>query len=428
MEIFVLVVLILINGVFALSEIALVSSKRAKLEHAQSKGSKGAKIALKLLDDSENFLSAIQVGITLIGIVTGMYGGMNIADDITPFFASIESINLYANEIALSLTVVVITYFSIVIGELVPKTIGLSKPEKIAVIVAPLIYYFSRAFYPFVKILSFSTNLINKLLRIKKQNEKITEAEIRLMIRNASQEGVIENEQKSIHEKVFYFSDKKAKHIMTRRKDVKWINIEKPFLEIHHKLSNFQHSKIICSNGNLDNLVGILSLKNYYKELSAKNEIDLLNLITKPIIIHENTDAQDVLSLMKSKNTHICCVVSEFGGFEGIITLHDIIEHIVGEIPEEGEIVEPHLFVRDDGSVLVNGNAPVEILSEVVSNFDVDFENNDYSTVAGFAINQIGKIPTLGEKFEYLGYRFEIVDMDKSIVDKVLIERVRILD
>ena len=199
-EIFVLILLIIINGFFALSEIALVSGKKARLEHEMLRGSKGAAIALKLLDNSENFLSAIQVGITLIGIVTGVYGGMNIADDVAPFFEQFEPLKTYAGEIALVSTVFFITYLSIVIGELVPKTIALSNPEKIAIRVAPVVYYFSKVFYPFVRLLSGSTSIINRLLGIKKINNQITEAELRQIIKTASNEGVIDKEQNTLHE------------------------------------------------------------------------------------------------------------------------------------------------------------------------------------------------------------------------------------
>ncbi len=424
MEILILSILVLLNGFFALSEIALVSSKRSRLEQKRGEGSKGAKTALKLLDDSENFLSAVQVGITLIGIVTGMYGGINIADDITPFFEKYEFSNVYASEISLFLTVLVITYVSIVIGELVPKTIALSNPEKIAVKVAPFIHYFSAAFYPFVKLLSFSTNLINKLLGIKKHTEQLTEAELRQMIKIASTEGVIEKEQNIIHEKVFYFADKRAKHIMTHRTDVEWIDITLPDKILREKLFALQHSKVVCCDGNLDNFVGVLNLKDYYKSVSCKNELNIREKLIDPVIVPESTDAQKVLAMLRQKKTHICCVVNEYGGFEGLITLHDIIENIVGQIPEEGEIFEPDMFVREDKSVLVSGDAPIETLLEVIEDFSVDFEKIDYSTVAGFVFNLINKIPEIGDKFEYMDYRIEIMDVDNNKIDKILVTKI----
>jgi putative hemolysin len=423
MEILVIAILILINGFFALSEIALVSSKKPRLEQKKTEGSNGAKTALKLLENSETFLSAIQVGITLIGILTGVYGGMRIADDIAPFLQQINFIGAYADELALFITVVVITYFSIVIGELVPKTFALSNPVKIAIRVAPVVYYFSKAFYPFVKLLSVSTNLINTILGIKKPTENITEAELRQMMKIASKEGVIKMEQNVIHEKVFYFSDKKAKHILTHRSDVEWIDVEKPVPEINELLENFNHSRIICCRNNLDNFVGVLFLKDFYKALVRSKNFAITDVITEPLIVHENLDAQKVLEVLRSAKKSMCFVVNEYGGFEGIITLHDIIENIVGEIPEEYDVYEPDVFTREDKSVLVNGDAPVEILSELIQNFTVDFEEIEYSTVAGFVFHHLDKVPHVGDKFDYMDYKIEIVDMDRGKIDKILLTK-----
>lgn len=424
MEILVLAFLILVNGFFALSEIALVSSKRSRLEQTRNDGSKGAKIAIKLLDNSENFLSAIQVGITLIGIVTGVYGGMNLADDVAPFFQNFEITYSYANQIALTLTVVIITYFSIVIGELVPKTIALNNPDKIAIRVAPFIYYFSNAFYPFIRLLSISTNFVNKLIGLKKQSEQLTETELRQMLKIASKEGIIEKEQNVIHENVFYFADKKAKHIMTHRSDVEWIDIDKTYEEIYEILLYVQHNKVICCNGSLDNFKGILYLRDYFRLISSNIQVDMKEIVVEPLIVPENIDAQKVLTLMRQKKTHICCVVNEYGGFEGLITLHDIIENIVGQIPEEGESYEPDIFVRDDKSVLVSGDAPVETLTGIIEGFIVDFDKIDYSTVSGFVLKQTEKIPQLGVKFDYKGYVIEIIDVDDKKIDKVLISKI----
>jgi len=425
MEILVLSILILLNGFFALSEIALVSSKKSRLEQMRLEGSKGAKRALHLLDDSENFLSAVQVGITLIGIVTGMYGGMNIAEDVTPFFQQFAIVAPYAHEISLSITVIIITYFSIVIGELVPKTIALSNPEKIARNVAPAIYYFSAAFYPFVKILSGSTNFFVKIMGIKMQNEQMTEAELRQMIKIASSEGVIENEQRVIHENVFYFSDKKAKHLMTHRTDVEWINLDESKEEIKKKLLNTTHSRVVCCRGNLDNFEGILYLKDYYKAISQRRFTNISDLLVQPVIIPEIVDAQKVLDLLRQKRSNICFVVSEYGGFEGIITLHDIMENLIGQMPGENEVYEPDVFIREDKSALVSGDAPVETLVGIIDDFTIDFDKIDYSTVAGFVYNLTDKMPEIGDIAYYLGYKIEIVDIDGNRIDKILVSKVQ---
>lgn len=423
MELIVIGILILINGFFALSEIALVSSKPARLEQMKTEGKKGAKTALRLLEKSENFLSAVQVGITLIGILTGVYGGLNIAEDITPFFQQIDFLKDSANEIALTLTIITITYFSIVIGELVPKTIALSNPEKIAVKIAPVIFYFSKLFYPFVKILSFSTNLFNKLIGIEKKPEHLTEEELRHMLKIASHERVIEIEQNLIHEKVFYFADKRARHIMTHRTEVEWIDLEQPDEGIKTDILKARHSKLVCCSGSLDNIVGILYLKDYLLGINSDPGIKATNLLIQPLYIPENSDAPKVLNLFKKEQVHFGIVVNEYGSIEGIISLYDVMENIIGEFPEEGESIEPDLYVRDDKSVLVSGDAPIEILDGIITGFVVDFEEIDYSTVAGFVFDRIKKIPQIGDKFQYNGHTIEIVDIDGNRIDKILISK-----
>ena len=423
MEILVLSLLFILNGFFALSEIALVSSKKARLEQMRIKGSNGAKVALKLKEDSEDFLSAIQVGITLIGIVTGVYGGTNIAGDITPVFEKIAVLQPYAAEMAMTLTVFVITYISIIIGELAPKTIALSNPEKTARIVAPVIYYFSKALFPFVWLLSVSTNIIMKMLGVKKQNEHVTEAELRQMIKIASNEGVIEEEQNQIHENVFYFSDKKAYHLMTHRTDIEWLDISKSATEIKQKIGEIHHSKIVCCKENLDNFIGVLYLKDYYKAISQRKGVNIEELIKEPLILPEQVDGPKVLNELRKNENRVCFIVNEYGGFEGIITLYDIMENLVGEIPQEGESNDPDMFVRDDESVLINGDAPVEILTDVIEDFTIDFSEIDYSTVAGFVLNQMNEIPKVGDKFVFRQHSIEIVDMDGNRIDKILVTK-----
>ncbi|MBV5312232.1 MAG: HlyC/CorC family transporter [Prolixibacteraceae bacterium] len=423
MELIVLGFLILLNGFFALSEAALISSKRARLEQFKVKGKSGAKVAMKLLENSENFLSAIQVGITLIGIVTGVYGGVNIADDITPFFNQFELTREFAHEIALSLTVLAITYISIVIGELVPKTIALSNPEKISIRVAPIVFYFSKVFYPFVRLLALSTKLINKIIGLKQSEGQVTEQELRHMLKFASNEGVIEEEQNRMHEKVFYFSDKKAKHIMTHRKDVEWIDAEQKKEEIHEEILNLRHSKIIVGRNSIDEFTGVLNVKEYLINFYSPKPEPLDSLLSEPLVIPENADAQRVLDLFREKQNYMAVVVDEYGSFEGIITLHDIIENIIGSVPEEGETPEPEVFVREDQTVLVSGDAPIETLVDLIEDFYIDFDEIDYSTVAGYVFNQINKIPELGDKVVLSDCIIEVVDIDNNKIDKVLITK-----
>jgi putative hemolysin len=422
-ELFIISLLVLLNGFFALSEIALVSSRRSRLEQLKKDGRRGSKTALRLLNDSENFLSAIQVGITLIGIVTGVYGGINIADDITPFFQQFDLFKNSAEEIALTITILTITYFSIVIGELVPKTIALSNPEKIAIRIAPPIYYFSLIFYPFVKFLSFSTSLISSLIRIKKRSEHLTEGELQHLLKIASKEGTIEKDQNLIHDRVFYFSDKKAKHIMTHRMEVDWIDVNQPFSIIKKNILSSRHSRLICSKDNLDDFQGIIKVKDFLSAISSSKEFILSDLLIQPLIVPDSVDVYKVLNLFKQKQIHFCIVVNEFGSLEGIITPHDVLENLIGDIPEEGETFEPDIFVRDDKSYLVSGDAPVEILDGIFENHMTDLENLDFSTVAGFVLNHIDKLPQIGDKFTFNDYIIEIVDIDGNRIDKILIRK-----
>lgn len=423
MEFLIIALLILLNGFFALSEIALVSSKRSRLEELSTKGSKGASTALLLQSRSENFLSAIQVGITLIGIITGVYGGINIADEIAPLLEKSGIATDLADELALIVTIVTITYFSIVIGELVPKTIALSNPEKIASRISRPIHIFSILFYPFVKFLSFSTSLVNKILGIEKHSDQLTEGEIRQLIRNASREGIIEKSQNILHERVFYFSDKKARHLMTHRIEVEWIDLNNSPEQIKQQLLKAKHSVLVCGNGSIENFEGILSVRDYFLSSSATDKVDIRSLLTQPLIVPESMDAYKVLEKLKVSKTHFCIVVNEYGSFEGIITVHDVMEDIIGDVPEEGENYEPDIFVRDDKSYLVSGDAPVEVLDSILENYITDFESIDYSTVAGFVLYNIKKIPRVGDKFEIGDYIVEIVDVDGKRIDKILIRK-----
>lgn len=423
MELIIIALLIFLNGFFALSEIALVSSKRSRLEQLSSGGSKGAATALSLQENSESFLSAIQVGITLIGIVTGVYGGINIADDISPILEKIGFISGFADELALFVTVVTITYFSIVLGELVPKTVALSNPERIAVYISGPIHYFSILFYPVVRFLSYSTSLVNRLLGIKRQSEQLTEAELRQMIRTASREGVIAKSQNLLHEKVFYFSDKKARHLMTHRLEVEWVDLNKSPEQIKEQLFNSKHSILVCGAGSIENFEGVIALRDYFLAASQSETVNIRKLITQPLIVPESMDADRVLEKLKKSKKHFCIVVNEYGSFEGIITVHDIMENIIGDVPEEDETWEPDIYVRDDLSYLVSGDAPVEVLDGIMENFITDLEKIDYSTVAGFVLFNIHKIPRIGDRFEHGDYIIEIIDIDGKRIDKILIRK-----
>ena len=419
----IIIILILLNGFFALSEIALVSSKKNRLEAEKKKGHKGAKVALQLQTKSEDFLSAIQIGITLIGIINGVYGGVTIASKVAPLFQRIPVLAPYAENISLTLVVFLITYISIVVGELVPKTIALNNPERIAKRVAIPIHYFSKAFYPFVVLLSKSTHMLTHLMGIQKKSDVISEMELRSMIKSASVQGIIEKEQDIIHEKVFYFSDKRAKHLMTHRLDVAWIDISNSLHDVIDKILLSRHSKLIACQDTLDNFIGVITVKEVLVDLLTKKDFSIRQFIAEPLIIPSNIRAQRVLDLFKKKQQYVAIVVDEYGNFEGIITLHDIIENLVGDMPQEDENAEPDIYIRKDKSALVSGDAPIELMAQFIEGFLIDFEEIDYSTIAGFVLSNINKMPQLGDKFEYEDLVFEIMDLDGNRIDKVLITK-----
>src|SRR5690554_34937 len=421
----IILLLILLNGFFALSEIAIVSAKKNKLEAANKNGSSGATRALRLQSDPDNFLSSVQVGITLIGIINGAYGGQAFSSELVPFFERFEVLAPFAEGISMVIVVFLITYVSIVIGELVPKTIALNYSEKMAIAVAPSIHIVSIIFYPFVKLLSFSTGFINKLIGLKPKDDIISEMELRAMLKTASHEGVIDVEENIIHEQVFYFSDKRAKHLMTHRVDVEWVDISRSREEVIEDLLKTKHSKILACKNKIDDFVGIISMRDFLMRLNSNEDFTIDELIMEPIIVPNTVRAQKVLENFKNSYKFVAVVVDEYGSLDGIITIHDIFENIVGNVPEETDVesTEPLIFMRDDNSALVSGEAPIEILTQFYEDFIVDFDKIDYSTVAGFVFTCINKIPGVGDKFEYKDLIFEIVDVDGNKIDKILITR-----
>jgi putative hemolysin len=417
--------LILLNGFFALSEIAIVSARKNKLESERKNGKKGAKRALLLRSDPDNFLSSVQVGITLIGIINGAYGGQAFALHLVPFFNQYAATAPFAEAISMVIVVFLITYVSIVIGELVPKTIALNNAGKMAVAVAPTIHVVSIIFYPFVKLLAFSTNFVNRLIGLKPKDEVISEMELRAMLKTASHEGVIDAEENIIHEQVFYFSDKRAIHLMTHRTDVEWVDIEKSREDIIHDLLQTKHSKILACRKKIDEFVGTISMRDFLLRLNNNEPFKIEALLLEPIIVPNTLRAQKVLENFKNNHKFVAVVVDEYGSLDGIITIHDIFENLVGAIPEEtdDEGADPLIFIRDDQSALVSGEAPIEMLTQLDEDFIIDFDKIDYSTVAGFVFACINKIPCVGDKFEYDNLRFEIIDVDGNRIDKVLVTK-----
>ncbi len=424
MEIFIIFLLTLLNGFFALCELSLVSSKRAKLESEKQKGSRSARIALELLEKPEHFLSTMQVGITVIGIISGAYGGVTISEKIRPFFEQFALIAPYAQTIAFTITISIITYLSIVIGELVPKTIALNNPEPIALALAPVVKIFTKVTYPIVAFLSWSTKLILRLFLIKTGKEQsISEDELKLMIKMADQQGVLEHKESEFIQNILRFADRDAYTVMTQKGDVEWVDVKAPRAETDKIILESGYTKFMVCDDEIDNVIGVVKLSDYIQAKDKKG-FDLQAICTKPVMVPETLAAIKVLELFRQARNYFAVVVNEFGSVEGIITLHDLTENIFGTLPDDEEDAAPNVVHREDGSLLIDGSTPIDELKDIVPIEAFNLEETDYSTIAGFILDKLSAIPSAGDHFTEEGWRFEVVDMDKSKIDMVLVAKI----
>lgn len=425
MEILVISILLLMNGLFAMYEIALVSSRKSLLIEKAKYGSSGAKTALFLLKKPEEILSAIQVGITLVGIVSGAFGGIALSEDMVPVFTRIDWLAPYAEVLSVILVVGIITYFSLIIGELVPKTIALNKPEKIAIALSPAMKVIGSALYPVVWFLSISTKLVLIVFRIKKSiDAPVSEEELRILLKQGSEFGIIEKEESDIINEVIRFGDKRAGSIMTNRLNVDWINAEDKDDEILAMLMKSSHSRVPVCHGSVDDVIGVAAVKDVLAYHIKHQFIDINKIMTAPLFFPEQMSAIHVLELFRKTKNHFGIVLNEYGSMEGIVTLHDVAENIMGDLPEMNDTDEPQAFRREDGSYLIDGSMmidDVQDLLELRSLFDDNEANPNINTLSGLSMYKLNRIPTVGDTFIIKGYKFEIVDMDGNRVDKLMI-------
>jgi putative hemolysin len=426
MEILILAILFMLNGVFAMYEIALVSSRKSRLEEKAKFGNIGAKKALKLLREPEKILSVTQFGITLVGIVSGAYGGIAFAEDVTPFFAGIPMFAPYAHTLAVIIVVGFITYFSLIIGELVPKTIALNNPEAISIFLSPVMNVIGRVAYPIIRFLSVSTKLMLKLFGIKSKSEApVTEEELRILLKQGSEHGIIEKEESDIINEVIRFGDKRASMLMTHRLDVEWIDNTEPSEEILAIALRSSHSRIPICHKTVDDVKGVVAIKDLLAWYINHQSLNFEEIISDPVYIPEQLPAIKVLELFRETRNHFGIVVNEYGSMEGIITLHDITENIMGDLPAIEDEDEPDVFQREDGSYLIDGSMmleDVEDLLELHTLFEKGEEEVNINTIGGLAMYKLNRIPKTGDKFSIRGKYFEIVDMDGNRVDKLLVK------
>jgi putative hemolysin len=403
-----------------MSEIALISARKNRLETAAKKGNTSAKTALDLANSPNKFLSTVQIGITLIGILTGIYSGDKITTDVEAFFAIYSITFPYAHSLAVGVVVVILTFFSLVFGELLPKRIGLNYPEAIAKSVAVPMKVMSIVTAPFIWLLTTSTDFILKIFKIKPTADgKVTEEEIKAIIKEGTEVGEVQEIEQDIVERVFHIGDRKVNSLMTHRKSIVYLALDESYEELKAKIIDELHSVYPVCNENLDEVIGVVLLKDLFANIE-KGDFDLQKIMIDPVYFIEHTSAYKALENFKKSKIHYALVTDEYGVFQGIITLNDILEALVGDAADFSD-EEYQLLAREDGTWLVDGQYS---LHDFMTYFDLDDMLNDYevTTVSGLIITELGSIPKQGEKLIWNKLEFEVIDMDGVKIDKILIK------
>jgi putative hemolysin len=417
MEIIIILLLILLNGLFSMSEIAVISARKSGLKNEADRGNKAAQRALNLSVHPDHFLSTIQVGITLIGILTGMYSGDVLAVKFSPLLEQWGMEAGLAATVSRIFIVIVVTYFSIVFGELVPKRIGLGAAEKIAMFMASPMNGLSLVAKPFVWVLAKSTSLIINFLGIKNEDAKVTEEEIKSMIREGTEDGEVQQVEQDIMERVFSLGDRDLSSIMTPRPDIEWIDVDMTKAEIIETISNNPYSKFPVGKEDLDHIEGIVYVKDIFNHMGLP-DFDIRKEMRPVQYFYENMEVYPALEQMKISHNHLALITDEFGVLQGIVTLKDIMEAIVGEIPEAHE--EPEITRRADGSYLVDGQCSFYNFLSYFKQGNL-YQDQEFNTLGGLILEELGHIPNPGETLEWAGFRLEVVNMDGARIDEVIV-------
>lgn len=419
-EIIILSLLIIVNGLFVMSEIALVSARRARLETMANKGDVKAKAALDLAENPEKFLSTAQIFITLIAILTGVYSGEKFSHYLEPYVAQLTFLKPYADTVSTVIIVIIVTFLSIIFGELIPKRLGMLQAEKIARVVAGPMNFLSTVTLPIVWLLSKISQLFFKLFNVKTSSDNaVTEEEIKAMITEGSEHGTIEEEEKEIIERVFHLGDRNITSLMTHRTDIVWFDANETVQQVKDKMDAVIYSSYPVCEEMVDNIKGTITVKDLLKADAGK----LLKDIAKPaLFVPENNTAYQLLEKFKETKIHSCFIVNEYGTLEGMITLNDILEAIVGDVPQTGQD-EYEIVERTDGTYLVDAQIPFyNFLTKFEKTEWMNEDEHDFDTLAGFVLHELEHIPQTGETFEWRGFSFEIIDMDGQRIDKLLVK------
>ncbi|WP_406693486.1 hemolysin family protein [Singulisphaera sp. Ch08] len=421
-EVCFILLLIVASGIFAMSEMAIVASRKARLRQWAEEGNRRARIALEMADDPNRSLATVQVGITMVGTLAGVFGGATIAESIADRLEQVPRLAPYGESIGLAVVVAGIAYVSMVIGELVPKRLALSNPERIASIVAGPLRLLSVVGVPIVRLLSISTDLVLRLLGIQlSTSPTVTEEEIRALVKEGAKTGVLEEVEHEIVKRVFRLGDKRASALMTPRTEVIWIDVADSPDEVRRKITECPHSRFPVSDGTLDNVLGVVQVKDLLVRGYEGRPYDFKGLLIVPLLIYEGMTGLKVLEMFKNSGTHIALVLDEYGSVEGLLTLNDILEAIVGGMPSESEADDPMAVQRSDGTWLLDGMLSVDEFGDLFE--PIQLPEGDYQTLAGFVVTKLGRIPTVADSFVWGELKFEVMDMDANRVDRLLVGR-----
>lgn len=425
-EIVIILVLIGANAVFAMTEMAIVSARKVRLERKMQEGDEGARLALQLAEEPTELFSAIQIGITLIGIFTGAFGGTTLAAALTQVLQTVPWLAPYAGPIAFTGVIAIITYLSLILGELVPKRLAVNHPEQLAMALAQPMYRFARLAKPAVYLLSASTEKVIDFLGIRPVSEPaITEEDINTLIEQGTETGEFDKVEQAMVQRVFRLGDRKAGALMTPRTQMTWLDVEESLEENLAIIKTSTHSRFPLARGSLDDFIGIVYSRDILAQrLEEGHELDLAKMARPPLFVPKSTEVFQVLERLKQAGTHEAMVLDEYGGIMGIITLHDILEAIIGDMPLKEEQEDPDIIQRSDGSWLLDGMLDIEEFKQL---FDLEElpeeERENYHTLGGFITSHLGYIPKTAEAFVWQQLRFEIVDMDRMRIDKILVQQ-----
>lgn len=424
-EIFFIIVLVLANGVFALAEIAVVSARKTRLQQWANEGDIKAAKALELASQPKRFLATIQVGITLVGTLAGAYGGAQLAERLAQTMPVLPYLDHYREGIALAIVVLAVTYLQVVLGELAPKAIALAHGEKLARQVAMPMAWLSRMGGPVVAFLEGSTNVLLRITGTKHvEDSPVTGEEIGVMVAQGTEAGVFEESQQDMVESVIEMHERRISTLMTPRPDIVWLDVNDNRDRLAALLDEHPHSRFPLCRGSLDEVVGVVKMKDLLADFLAGKEMDLLSRAQKPLTLPETVSVTKALESIRASATHLAFVINEYGSLQGIVTLKDILESIVGDLPSQDEQDNPEMVEREDGSWLMDGTTGIDDVKEQLQIARLEGEEEDaYQTLGGFIMTRLGRIPRTGDHFHSGGFRYEVVDMDGNRVDKVLVQR-----